>query len=300
MLEAIAKDAPDIVEAHVQLATAYNRLEAKRRCGPGEGDRRSAECRGAGEAERRHRSGTGRRDDAASEPASLAAVMRVALLRGSAALLGATAHGRQAPAPAPGRRPSRRRARPAAPRRAGRIRSTGESRPPRRAQAEQWEDAIDLYAKAVKLRPTYVEGYWYQGTAYYTLDKFTECRDAFRAVARLAPKNGAAFAFLGLCEFGLKDYDRSLQHLLQSRILGVGDTQDLGSVARYHAAVLMTRMRAVRAGAGDARRVRERRGRQPARDRGDGHRHAAHADAAGRGAAGPPRDGADGRPRAAT
>ena len=59
---------------------------------------------------------------------------------------------------------------------------------------------------------------------------------------RLAPKNGAAFAFLGLCEFGLKEYDRALQHLLQSRILGVGDTGELGNVARYHAAILMTRI----------------------------------------------------------
>lgn len=109
-------------------------------------------------------------------------------------------------------------------------------------QAERWEDAIALYAKTVKLRPAYVEGYWYQGTAYYSLDKFTECRDRFRDVLRLAPKNGAAFAFLGLCEFGLKDYERSLQHLLQSRRFGVGDVPDLGSVARYHAAILMTRI----------------------------------------------------------
>jgi tetratricopeptide (TPR) repeat protein len=108
--------------------------------------------------------------------------------------------------------------------------------------AEQWDEAIALYAKAVKLKPSYVEGYWYQGTAYYTLEKFAECREQFRTVARLAPNNGAAQAFLGLCEFALKDYDRSLQHLLQSRILGVGDTPDLGSVARYHAAVLMTRV----------------------------------------------------------
>lgn len=108
-------------------------------------------------------------------------------------------------------------------------------------QAERWEDAIDLYAKTVKLKPDYVEGYWYQGTAYYSLDNYTQCRDIFRKVLRLAPKNGAAYAFLGLCEFGLKEYDRSLQHLLQSRILGVGDTQDLGNVARYHAAILMTR-----------------------------------------------------------
>jgi len=109
-------------------------------------------------------------------------------------------------------------------------------------KAEQWEDAIALYAKAVKLRPKYVEGYWYQGTSYYSLDKFTECRDKFREVTRLAPKNGAAYAFLGLCEYGLKDYDKSLQHLLQSRIYGTGDTGDLGGVARFHAAVLMTRI----------------------------------------------------------
>jgi tetratricopeptide (TPR) repeat protein len=63
-----------------------------------------------------------------------------------------------------------------------------------------------------------------------------------RQVLRLAPKNGAAYAFLGLCEFALKDYDRSLQHLLESRFLGVGDAPELGDSARYHAAILMTRM----------------------------------------------------------
>jgi tetratricopeptide (TPR) repeat protein len=109
-------------------------------------------------------------------------------------------------------------------------------------QQQHWEDAIALYAKAVKLRPKYVEGYWYQGTSYYSLDKFTECSDQFREVTRLAPQNGAAYAFLGLCEYGLKDYDKSLQHLLQSRIYGVGDTGDLGSVARFHAATLMSRV----------------------------------------------------------
>ncbi len=107
-------------------------------------------------------------------------------------------------------------------------------------RAERWEDVIALYAKAVKLRPGFVEGYWYQGTAYYTLEKFPECRDAFRRVTRLSPENGGAFAFLGLCEFGLKDYDRALQHLLQSRILGVD--KDVRAVVSYHAAIIMTRI----------------------------------------------------------
>jgi tetratricopeptide (TPR) repeat protein len=108
-------------------------------------------------------------------------------------------------------------------------------------KAEQWQEAIDLYKKAVKLRPTYIEGIWYQGTAYYSLDQFRECRDAFRSVTRASAKNGTAYAFLGLCEFGLKDYDRALQHLLQSRILGIGD-KDLSGVARYHTAIIMTRI----------------------------------------------------------
>jgi tetratricopeptide (TPR) repeat protein len=107
-------------------------------------------------------------------------------------------------------------------------------------KAQQWEEAIDLYGKAVKLRPSYTEGIWYQGTAYYSLDKFAECRDAFRRVTRASPDNGAAFAFLGLCEFGTREFDRSLLHLVRSRVLGVADP-DLGGVARYHAAVLMTR-----------------------------------------------------------
>jgi tetratricopeptide (TPR) repeat protein len=109
-------------------------------------------------------------------------------------------------------------------------------------QEERWADAIGLYARALKLKPDYVEGYWYQGTAYYAQDEYSRCRDAFRQVLKLAPKNGAAHAFLGLCEFGLKEYDRSLQHLLQSRKLGVGDVPELGSTARYHAAMLMTRL----------------------------------------------------------
>jgi tetratricopeptide (TPR) repeat protein len=108
--------------------------------------------------------------------------------------------------------------------------------------AERWAEAIGLYAKLVKLDPDYVEGFWYQGTAHYSSDNFTGCRDSMRQVLRLAPKNGAAYAFLGLCEFALKDYDRSLQHLLQSRFLGVGDAPELGDSARYHAAILMTRM----------------------------------------------------------
>ena len=109
-------------------------------------------------------------------------------------------------------------------------------------QAEQWDKAVELYGRIVKVKPEYVEGHWYQGLAYYSLDDFRNCREAFRRVSRLAPKNGAAQAFIGLCQFGLKEYDSALQHLIASRNLGVGDVPDLGRMARYHAAILMSRM----------------------------------------------------------
>jgi tetratricopeptide (TPR) repeat protein len=60
-------------------------------------------------------------------------------------------------------------------------------------------------------------------------------------VTRFSPNNGPAHAFLGLCEFGLKNYDRALEQLMQSRTLGVAD-KDLGGVARYHAGIIMTRI----------------------------------------------------------
>jgi tetratricopeptide (TPR) repeat protein len=147
----------------------------------------------------------------------------------------------QAPAPAAKRPAAPAPAKPAAARTSPEfdrlIKAATDAR-----QAEQWEQAIDLYGKALKLKPDYVEAHWYRGVAYYTLENHTECRGAFRKVVSLAPKNGAAYAFLGLCEFGTKEYDKSLQHLLQSRILGVGDTGELGGMARYHAALLMTRI----------------------------------------------------------
>ena len=85
-------------------------------------------------------------------------------------------------------------------------------------QAEQWEEAAALFTKAVKLQAaTTRRAIGIRGRPYYSLDKFAECKESFRRVTKLTPKNGAAFAFLGLCEFGLKEYDRALQHLMQSR-----------------------------------------------------------------------------------
>src|SRR6266550_3769249 len=77
----------------------------------------------------------------------------------------------------------------------------------------RFEEAIELYARAVRLRPAWVEGHWYLGTTYYEIEKYADCRDAFRRVVRLQHDNGAAWAFKGLCEFRLKNFSVALSDL---------------------------------------------------------------------------------------
>src|SRR5438552_18981829 len=44
-------------------------------------------------------------------------------------------------------------------------------------KAQHWDEAADLYGKAVRLKPSYVEGHWYRGTAYYSLDDYANGRE---------------------------------------------------------------------------------------------------------------------------
>jgi tetratricopeptide (TPR) repeat protein len=104
----------------------------------------------------------------------------------------------------------------------------------------RFEEAIALYGRAVRLRPAWVEGHWYLGTTYYEIEKYPACRDAFSQVVRLQARNGAAWAFKGLCEFRLKNYRVALADLNKAHGLAVGDA-NLIPVARYHRAILLTR-----------------------------------------------------------
>src|SRR5438874_1467495 len=104
------------------------------------------------------------------------------------------------------------------------------------------DDSIALYQKAVKLRPSYVEGYWSLGTEFYDLDKYAEAKDAFGHVVRLQPKHALAYGFKGLCEFQLKQYDEALDDLTHSTDLGVSSPKDLLEAITYHSAITFTRL----------------------------------------------------------
>jgi tetratricopeptide (TPR) repeat protein len=106
--------------------------------------------------------------------------------------------------------------------------------------AGRFEEAIELYGRAVRLRPAWVEGHWYLGTIYYEMERYADGRDAFRRVVRVQDTNGAAWAFKGLCEFRLRNYRTALDDLIKAQGLVVGDPE-LVSVARYHRAILFTR-----------------------------------------------------------
>lgn len=103
------------------------------------------------------------------------------------------------------------------------------------------EDAIKAYQQALKLKPSWHDGWWYLATLLYDQDRYPEARDAFRKLLASAPKNGAALALLGLCEFQTKEYGTALNHLNQARFLGYSGNKQMIQVVSYHTAILLTR-----------------------------------------------------------
>jgi tetratricopeptide (TPR) repeat protein len=104
------------------------------------------------------------------------------------------------------------------------------------------EDAVALYRAALKLNPSWLEGWWDLGSILYDADRYDEARPAFHRLANLKPDGAPAWVMLGLCEFELHDYEQALKHLGRAEITGgIGNNQELRSVAQYHLAILYTR-----------------------------------------------------------
>jgi tetratricopeptide (TPR) repeat protein len=107
--------------------------------------------------------------------------------------------------------------------------------------AGRLDEAVEHYAKALKIRPNWTEGWWYVAAIFYEQDRFPEARDGFRNVVALDPKRGPAWGMLGLCEFQMREYDRAGVSLQRGLGLGLGDNKELESVVNYHAALLYIR-----------------------------------------------------------
>src|ERR1039458_5057705 len=104
------------------------------------------------------------------------------------------------------------------------------------------DDAIGLYRQAVKLRPSWAEGWWFLGELLYDQNKYPEARDSLRRLIDLDRTTGPGFALLGLCEFETKEYDKALNHIYQARRLGLGDDPQVRRVVLFHEMLMLTRI----------------------------------------------------------
>jgi len=148
----------------------------------------------------------------------------------------ATAPAAAKPTPQPAAKPGSARQPAASPKFDALVAEAGKAR-----DAKQLDRAIELYQQALAIRPSWDEGRWNLGTALYEVERYEAARDAFRRVVAAHPENGTAVALKGLCEFQLKRYDAALEDLLKARLLPISGGKDVADVARYHAAILLTR-----------------------------------------------------------
>jgi tetratricopeptide (TPR) repeat protein len=110
-------------------------------------------------------------------------------------------------------------------------------------EANHTDEAVDLYSRAVKLRPDWAQGWWAMGMIEYQRDHYSACRDALTRMVALDASASAGWALLGLCEFSTKQYDASFEHLKKAHML-VSVRQaggELLDIADYHLAMLLTR-----------------------------------------------------------
>jgi tetratricopeptide (TPR) repeat protein len=108
-------------------------------------------------------------------------------------------------------------------------------------EAQELDEALVAYQKALALRPRWSEGRFALGTVLYDLDRYEEARTEFRQVTVQEPRSGAAWAFRGMCEFQLRRHEEALADIQKGRLLGLASNPSLKSVADYHAGILLVR-----------------------------------------------------------
>jgi tetratricopeptide (TPR) repeat protein len=109
-------------------------------------------------------------------------------------------------------------------------------------EGDRPEEASELFARAVQMRPDWAEGWWALGMIAYERDRYPECRDALTRMVELDASAAPGWALLGLCEFRTKQYDASFQHLKKAHML-VPISQPGGpllDMADYHLSLLLT------------------------------------------------------------
>jgi tetratricopeptide (TPR) repeat protein len=104
----------------------------------------------------------------------------------------------------------------------------------------RFDEATELYRRALERKPSWLEGRWAIATLYYDADRFDEAGQHFRRVVEARPKDALALALLGLCAVQVGNHEEALALLMKARAIGIPNA-DVGSVASYQAALLLNR-----------------------------------------------------------
>lgn len=107
--------------------------------------------------------------------------------------------------------------------------------------AHQLEKAIDLYKKALKLKPNWEDGLWNLGSIAYDLDRYRDCVWAFGKLSELKPDGTPGWTMAGLCEYALYNYGWALDDFTRADQLGFTENPELAHVGRLHYALVLSK-----------------------------------------------------------
>ena len=100
-------------------------------------------------------------------------------------------------------------------------------------KADRLSEAVPLFQRALKLRPGWSEGWWWLGSIYYDQDLYAEARDAFQHSIAGSPKAVPTYAFVGLCDYELRDYAAARANLNKWVAAGAPGDARIAGVARF-------------------------------------------------------------------
>ena len=105
----------------------------------------------------------------------------------------------------------------------------------------QLEKSLDLYKKALRLKPGWDEGLWNVGSMAYDLDRYEECASTLRRLAAVKPDSAPAWTMAGLCEYKLRQWGAALDSLGHVERLNFQEPPELARAARLHLALALTK-----------------------------------------------------------
>lgn len=107
--------------------------------------------------------------------------------------------------------------------------------------ANQLQKAVELYKKALKLKPNWEEGLWNIASISYDLDQYKDCVSASGKLSELKPDGAPVWTMAGLCQYRLRNYGSALDDFTRVEELKFNENGELAHAARLHYALMLTK-----------------------------------------------------------